>query len=259
MKFKGFTLLETLVSIAVFTALMTIVFNAWITFQRTALKNEGKQDANSQCIKIYRDVNKYLSSSSIRYFECYNSFGSSQDAGKRWFAFLLSRKKDEAAAYPDLFAPMDYEQMTTSPILVYNTLMVYRLIYKNGCCNNFDCCPHKVLGRRAFYAKEPIYVGKTSYKFSSELQENLQYAIASEDIKDYVVVENNIIDLTVNQDDDRVSFYLSTLRIADARREFEFGTVPLTSEASGNQNFQASDKAKNYLENLSWITVPGNT
>lgn len=68
---KGFTILETIISVTIFSVLMAIIFGAWSEFQKISIKNEGKQDTNINFVNIYRNIDKYVTSSTIRLFQCY--------------------------------------------------------------------------------------------------------------------------------------------------------------------------------------------
>ena len=59
MKSKGFTIIETMVSITIFSILMAIVFGAWSEFQKIAFKHEGKNDTNITFVNVYKNIDKY--------------------------------------------------------------------------------------------------------------------------------------------------------------------------------------------------------
>ena len=72
MKSKGFTIIETMVSITIFSILMAIVFGAWSEFQKIAFKHEGKNDTNITFVNVYKNIDKYITSASTQLFQCYN-------------------------------------------------------------------------------------------------------------------------------------------------------------------------------------------
>lgn len=264
MRKRGFTLFETIVALAVFSLVMLIVFEAWHKFQKTSEKNDAKQGANYKTVRVYKDINKYLSCGSVRYFEHYNGadvdFGGESLKSKRWFAFLVSRNLEGIGGYQekiDMSESINYSQKSNGDMsIAYNACMVYFLDYP-GCCKGFNNCPHKTLMRKVFKTKENIYTGKTSYTFIKELRDNLQKQIS--DPAGATVVETEIVDLKTRQEDDRIKFNMTILRIPEAQRVFELGSEQLTSSDPDKEYEIKNEKVKKYVENLSWITVPGNT
>ena len=180
MKGKGFTLLETILSVTIFSVLMAIVFGAWSEFQKLSFKNEGKQDTNITFVNVYKNIDKYVTSSTVRLFQCYcekNSYNSDVFAGayknRRWFAFLLSRdnyKLDGNLTYNpiinvenEILDSTDSKKETPHKYnpqrLIYNTCVVYLLNYEPNHCDGFNYCPHKSLYRYVFKTDYDCYFG----------------------------------------------------------------------------------------------------
>ncbi len=272
---KGFTLFETMVSIAIFSALMAIVFGAWTEFQKTARKHEGKQDTNITFVNVYRSIDKIVSSSSVRLFRSYLddtpeylNFGHTN---LRWFSFLLSRNNQQLDGRP-IYQKRDD---TTSDVLIYNTCVVYLLYTPEDSCEGFQNCPHKSLRRYVFGTTQgnnddEVYFGADENKVLHIYREKIMEgdkAITVRKILDnpndnsfpYSVIENNIVDLKIDKQDDKIRFFLRILRINDAQRYFEIGTKQLTSSSSNIAQDFTSEDARNYIENLSWISIPNNT
>ena len=133
---KGFTILETILSVAIFSALMVIVFHCWMEFQKASIKNEGKQDTNIQFVKIYRNIDKYVSSSNSRLFRYYGNFGTGGNNIK-WFAFMLSRDNHQLDGKVVYRSPgnksykRDDDPDNELPrCMVYNTCVYYLLYQK---------------------------------------------------------------------------------------------------------------------------------
>lgn len=276
---KGFTILETMVSVAIFSVLMIIVFSCWTEFQKVALKNEGKHDTNITFVNVYRNIDKYVSSSSVRLFRHYTDsalLGVSGHENKRWFAFLVSRKNnqlDEKPIYKKI-SVMDKAGNTKylSERMLYNTCVMYLLRYKQGCCGGFQNCPHKSLYRYVFnivgteHIPEGIYFGN-NYRygvyFNSDVIQTKVLTILqnpeSNSIAKPSVIQNDIVDLKIQKNDDKVRFYLKLLRINEANRIFTIGTRQLTN-FNLTEEFNITDpEVKKYIENLSWISIPSNT
>ena len=267
---KGFTILETMVSVAIFSALMIIVFSCWTEFQKVALKNEAKQDTNVQLVNIYRNVDKYVSSASVRLFHHYSEDNNVGNKSRRWFAFLVSRTDFQ------LDGDFLYEVRDGSfKRLIYNTIVVYLLYYKSGCCGSFENCPHKSLFRYVVESGEPICFGdpKTPENpegcdwgtvFEGSVLTKIANVVNNPTSESHSVIENNIVDLQSKKYDDKIRFYLTVLRTSDAERHFKIGSKKLTTEDPEadpeHPSFKITDpELKKYIENLSWISVPSNT
>ena len=178
---KGFTIIEAVFTMAIYSLLMTIVFGVWTEFQKSFLKNEGKQDTNIKFIATYKNIDKYLSSSTMRLFKCFSEItvnnieDTSYDTdyfngtykNRRWFAFLVSRSNNQLdgnLVYKNI--PKVPQGSVASPTpeymterLIYNTCILYLLYYKSGCCGGFEFCPHKCLYRYVFKTDYEIYFG----------------------------------------------------------------------------------------------------
>ena len=289
MRKKGFTILETMISVTIFSVLMIIVFSCWTEFQKVALKNEAKHDTNIQFVNVYRNIDKIVSSSSVRLFQYY--WGDNPAKGafqyRRWFAFLLSRrdnKLDGKLAYDNIYfcktkdcpyyfigkdqpteCPQCHEHNFSkySQRLIYNTCVVYLLYYKQGCCGSFQNCPHKSLYRYVFQIQPTYFANNKIWgdNFLSLLDNQVKNIVAnptSNSISKYSVIENNIVDIKIIKEDDKIRFDLSLLRINDAERHFKIGTKQLTS-LDPTAEFTPDTEVKKYMENISWISVPGNT
>lgn len=263
---KGFTILETILSVTIFSVLMAIVFGAWTEFQKVSLKNESKQDTNVTLVNVYRNIDKIVSSSSVRLFRSYLddrpeylNFGHTD---LRWFAFLLSRHNQQLDGRPLYKIPQKAtgDNATTSDVLVYNTCVLYILYTPNDSCQGFQNCPHKFLRRYVFSTDEVFFGGEENKVLDVYRQQILDgtNTITVKNILDnpndnsfpFSVIENNIVDLQIQKEDNKIRFFLKILRINDAERHFKIGTKNL---------MDPDNETKKYLENLSWITIPNNT
>lgn len=277
---KGFTLLETMVSVTIFSVLMAIVFGAWSEFQKVSLKNEGKQDTNVTFVNVYRNIDKIVSSSSVRLFRCYlddkPDYLNFKHTDLRWFAFLLSRHNQQLDGRPVYKIPKKTtgDDATTSDVLVYNTCVVYLLHTPHDSCGGFENCPHKSLRRYVFSTgtNEVYFGGDDNTVFDIYRQKIIEgtNTITVRNILDhpddtsfpFSVIEQNIVDLQIQKNDDKIRFFLKILRVSDAERHFEIGTRKLTNLAPASNpaiedNF--TDDTGKYIENLSWISIPNNT
>ena len=272
---KGFTILETILSVTIFSVLMAIVFGAWTEFQKVSLKNESKQDTNVTFVNVYRNIDKIVSSSSVRLFRSYlddtPGYLNFEHTNLRWFAFLLSRHNQQLDGKPIYKIPKKLnngveEDATTSEVLVYNTCVVYLLHTPNDNCGGFQNCPHKSLRRYVFSTTQSstydeIYFGGDENlvlkNFRLKVLEGTN-AITVKNILDhpdsttfpFSVIENNIVDLRIEKTDNKIRFFLTVLRMNDAGKHFEIGKKDLITP---------DNETKKYIENLSWISIPNNT
>ena len=269
---KGFTILETMVAVAIFSLLMIIVFSCWTEFQKIALKNEAKQDINVQLVNIYRNIDKSISSASIRLFQLYSDTSKINIGHKdrRWFAFMISRKDGQ------LDGEFLYQAKDASfKRLIYNTIVIYLLYYKEGCCEKFENCPHKSLFRYVISSSKEIYFGSPitpanldgcdwGSVFEDDILPQVANVINSPFSESHSVVENNIVDLQIKKYDDKIRFFLTLLRTSDAERHFTIGSKKLTTKDPENDPENpiftiTNPELRKYMENLSWISVPSNT
>ena len=292
---KGFTLIETIFSLTIFSLLMTIVFGAWIEFQKIAFKHEGKKDTNVNFINVYKNIDKYVTSSSTQLFQCYaqndvfDAATNNKYENLRWFAFLISRENHRLEdkikydyvqnVHESLIAePPGTIVNFPKPFLIYNTCVVYLLYHETNHCSGFNYCPHKSIYR---------YVFPTTYECNLEYQYDINHNPTSNDPNEHLfnaqqkfkieidthvrailedpinneirqpsLIEKNIVDLRIDKNDEQIRFDLTLLRISDAERHFEFGTAhQLTNFTIANSY---DDEVRKYIEPLSWISTPKN-
>ena len=261
MRSKGFTLFETMITITIFSVLMIIVFSCWTEFQKVFIKNEGKQDANVQFVNVYRNIDKVVSSSSVRLFSCCDdttlaSIGMPTHENLRWSSFLISRNNHQLDGEPV------YRQETggSRRLIIYNTCVVFLLHYNSGCCGSFSQCPHKSLYRYIFPIDDSdggvnneIYFSSGypwGVHFKQILTGSVENILSNHNAIPHSVVENNIVNFRVDKQDDKLQYYLDVLRIKDAERHFQIGSKNL---------IDPDDETKKFLEHLSWISIPNNT
>ncbi len=286
---KGFTLFETMVSIGIFSVLMMIVFTCWTEFQKISIKNAGKQDTNVTFVNVYRNVDKIVSSANVRLFKHYSDAADLNIAGferVRWFAFLLSRSNNQldgqvvyrniylcnsetphsmldvpaSGACPTCGATCDADHPLPQRI-IYNTCVVYRIYYP-GCCDGFQNCPHKSLYRYVFSVPNIYFASgsNSGTNFKNILNNDVRAVLINRNARPFSVIANNIVDLKIRKNDDKIRFFLRLLRINDAERHFQIGTKQLTDiNPATEYDIPEDNEAKNFVEDLSWISVPSNT
>ena len=298
MKSKGFTIIETMVSITIFSILMAIVFGAWSEFQKIAFKHEGKNDTNITFVNVYKNVDKYITSASTQLFQCYNKNNVFDDAtnsqyeNMRWFAFLLSRENNrledriQYATIPNVHAsiadrienPPGSVINFSQPVLIYNTCVLYLLRYEPNHCKGFNYCPHKTLYRYVFPTSQECnleypydmnhnptsndpneHLFNAQQKFKIEIDTNVKAIL--EDPINNAVAKPSIIEKNIVD-----------LQINKNDEQIHFDlTLLRISDAERHlelgtehqlTNFNATnsydEKVKKYIESLSWISTPKN-
>ena len=265
----GFTLMETMISMALFGVLMIILFAAVNGFQRNWLKEYAKQDVNASFVRVYRAIDDDLSKSSSTFFHYYNendsynasNKGSPSLMAKRWCMFPIT----DAGVDNDGFPSWKY-------IVVY----YLRIPAKDKCqtakgATTETYCPHKQLVRVLIeIPPKGIMTESGVGHFNNTMQDYVRYcmsaltstvkakdAVGTGNIKDIRVIDSDIVDLTIkDRRDDRVTFDLMLLRIADAQKYIEIGKTQLIGDNVVQPT--ATTKAKKYLEETSWTTMTRN-
>ncbi len=253
---KGFTILETMISVTIFSVLMIIVFNCWTEFQKISLKNASKQDTNVTFVNIYRNIDKIVSSSSVRLFRYYGDNYGLGHEDLRWFAFMLSRENNQLDALP-IYEKINSGEPNEQKVLQYNTCVLYLLHTPDDDCEGFNNCPHKSLRRYVFSTSKINY--KNMGTISNVITNQVGAILNNQNSAPFSVIENNIVDLKLHKESDKVQFFLRIMRINDAERHIKIGTKQLTDKAHPESEYTITNEAKNYVENLSWISVPSNT
>ena len=92
MKYKGFTLFETLISIAIFGIVTMLMFQISIRFFKSLTVSSSKQHANSKFIKAYKYIHKDLSLTDSRYVYTYKIYLN--DIPTRWMFFPIPTDKN---------------------------------------------------------------------------------------------------------------------------------------------------------------------
>ena len=260
---KGFTILETMVSVGILSVLMIIVFTCWTEFQKVSLKSEGKQDTNITFVNVYRNIDKIVSSSSVRLFRYYgDDYLGLGNKNLRWFAFMLSRNGNQLDGLPR-YEQVEVGSNNKPKYLIYNTCVLYLLHTPNDSCEGgFDNCPHKSLRRYVFPTEEINF--KTSgvlARFRDNIiKGQVNNILINPNSATFSVIENNIVDLKLHKESDKVQFFLRIMRINDAERHIKIGSIKLTDRLNPETEYEITDEAtRNYIENLSWISIPSNT
>ncbi|MCQ2736405.1 MAG: type II secretion system GspH family protein [bacterium] len=269
-KRKGFTLLETLVSMALFSAVLVIVFNAFLNMQKAAFKTQGKNDANSQIIHMYNSVDGEISKTNIKLFRCYRSGKSPYLSEKRWFAFPVTGSRTGTEMQKNTICSSYGEEGGIG----YSRVRLFFVNYKPGCCGGFNSCPHKSLcmvelplcksgsmvpGHSCGSCGVP-YDYTTTRKCISAMFDG------GDRISDFMNkgasychnVQNNILDLTIdsplfNSSESQLlylNFTGSFFRTEEAEK-FHF-------RPQGVNLISPSGETLKYIEKISWTSIPAN-
>ena len=280
----GFTLMETLISLALFGVLMLILFTAVNGFQRNWLKEYAKQNVNAQFVRAYRSIDTDVQGTNTTFFHDYKNTENPKEAGRRWFMFPIS--KTETNTSPGA-PPGSISGVTSDGYPIWTHVIVYHLEQapKDHLCPKDnpeqlnDICPHKLLIRHEIKLAMPPRttelgdINCNTYMF--ELAKKIPEIIAAKskstiyvtfpvatlsgnyDVTDRRVIETDIVDLTVDSSHDRrVQFNLKILRTIDAQKYITIGTTPLVEITPEGSTMTAD--AKKYMEETSWITLTNN-
>lgn len=171
----GFTLVETLLSIALFTILMAALFGVFNSFQHDWMMAYKTQNVNKQIIRVYRAMDRDLSMSLTPFVTDFHEHGllypNEMGTDERFCVFPLATNAAGSDGYP-----------------VWNRIIVYRLRGKKQSGSTISGVPFKDLVRYEFKLFDPILTVETGksnanipmYIFNSHLKEALEMKIGSE-------------------------------------------------------------------------------
>ncbi len=142
---KGFTLLETLISIVVFGLLMVLMFHISARFFQLFNASSSKQSMNNQFLKTYTHLQKELSITDSRYVYSYKIY--LKDIKARWMIFPI---------------PTDTNGQMKSEGNKFNWQRVY-FYYLH--CTNPDCPECKT---KNYYVDKESQLKNEAYKFCSD-------------------------------------------------------------------------------------------
>ncbi len=268
----GFTLIEAMISVALFGVLMAILFSAINSFQKGWLKEYSKQKISAQFVRLFRAVDSDLSKSDSKFFHFYNEPGADASlVNRRWFFFPITEEEG-----PDGLAGPAIDGTVK-----YNRLIVYylKIPNKDNCIEEkFTSCPHKQLVRvKIAITGLPVYSdsvienpngNNNTFSYIEEFRNYMPVLTGTPrvndsvglkgSIKDIRVIESDIVDLTVNEvRNGRVRFDLLLLRIMDAQKRFTVGETKIIT-GSNVLKPEATDIAAKYSEETSWVTMTVN-
>lgn len=273
---RGFTLLETLISVAIFSILMIVIFKAFDVMQKATVKSEGKNDANSKFVRLYSEVNRNVGNTNIKFFKCYKYAPCQYSSENKWFAFPVTGSRAELTNTAIAVSPADEGSIG------YSGVIMYFLYYKPGCCESYDNCPHKTLykaflplckkngnlfeHRSCNTCSVPYSFDLTQQAMNMEFDNNgtliskyFDINVMNNDKIHNRIVEKNLVSLDLicpayeagGEQFLYITFTVSFFRTEEAEKEhFRPGR---------NSLITPSDAVKKYIEKLSWTSVPGNT
>ncbi len=276
-KRNGFTLFEAMVSVVIFSTLMLIIVRAFDYMQKAAFKAHGKNDANSQIVRLYNEVNRNMSVTNANLFRSYMTSSSKYLEEKRWFAFPIPGKRRD-----DGLTGFDERTVITSAVsgqgeIGYSTLILYFIHYKQGCCGGYNSCPHKVLyktflplctesGTSFDHNKTGCPACSSPYGITMAGRAIRKLFDNGDKISSYMnvnrpecrVVETDILNLELASPvfiDDKsqdlyFTFTASFFRIEEAKK--------LHFDPNGSDLIHPNEKNKRFIEKISWTSVPEN-
>ncbi len=134
---NGFTLIETILAVALFAVMIVILSGTLKNFQRTWSKDYDAQYFNIKFVKVYRTIDRYLSYTIYDYLYSAYRDTSNTDSPENlaelketaWFLFPVSAPSVSIDGYPQ----WEY-------VLIFSL----RRPEKDN-CSSFKLCPHKQL------------------------------------------------------------------------------------------------------------------
>ena len=281
---RGFTLMETIISMALFAILTTVMFKAVSAFQKTWLKEYSKQSVSKQFVKTYNTINSDFSGSSgalLKHYQQKNILN-----GSRWFMFPVT---EEVSNPPPSFPlPENTIGVSKDGYPLYTMVLLYSLevpphdnCKKDGSPDSPNqFCPHKQLVRRKILiTREDLQKGsgnnlngKVMVPLFNNINEILNlkktgtFSLSGFYFYDIAVIERDITDLTIVpakiDHDFEIGFHLKVLRIADAQKFLaqskggSFGERQLI-DAKGNSSTTKKD-IERYMEETAWTSISQN-
>ena len=233
---SGFSLIEAVITTAIFGIIMIIIFSTSGTFFKAWRKHDEKQDINKEFVKIYSVLNKDIITSNIGYFVSYNynnGVGSEVSKKNKWFCF------------PVPFDENGKLQVDGDGHIIWTEIIIYYLIQPDDDCTQDGddqiYCPHKKLIRTVYSFESPSALNTINTPLDN-LVTNIADVfrmpssnfppIAGLKFMNSKVLSDHILNLEINceQSKGKIDFKLETLRIEDAKKAMEIGTYDFNSE-----------------------------
>lgn len=242
-KLQGMSLIETILSVMIFSILMMIIFGTLKYFTGVWKKEDARQDVNRQFTKVYKVMNKDISVSSLKHVVLFSEVGSLDNPAIKWIAFPSAT--DENGVF----------HFTHDGNGDWIKTIVYLLIRDGSCsCSSYKTCPHKKLLRKELdmvfdsdnYTAGQVYDGIRGF-----LKEDIRQS--SKQILNSKTVEENIYDIHFTKDNTGIETRVDVLRIQEAGQHLAIGEEDL----SAILNSENSDKKK-YMSSLIWFVFIKN-
>ena len=252
---RGFTLVETMLAIALFSVATLILFNCLNDFRKIYTKQDTKSGANSKMIKIYKSIEEEISNTGLAYFDYYKEEGVKKGEN-RWFLFP-SGKNGDALITDDRGFPSKFK------------IVMYYLYKDVKCCDNkgYEYCPHKMLIKHEFVMYS--FVPANYIATVNDIIEDIDVYLKSPDVKPHQypkpksnfaelssskVVVRDIVDMELEYKRDYVFFTLKVLREPEAKKQIPVGKVRLIDY----NNDEFVSPAEPFLEIIGWNTAGKN-
>jgi len=246
---SGFSLLEALVSIAVFAIVMALIFSISNGFFKSWKKHDAKQDVNKEFVKIYSAISKDVNQSNMGYFASYNynnGTGGEHIEDKRWFCFPASIDEGNKL------------QTDGDGRVIWTDIVIYCVIKPNDDCSSDLFCPHKKLVKTVYSFKSPSALNMINTPLDELVRKinttlllpNSQFPNISElSFTSSRTLSENILDLTVNCDKlkGKIEFNLEIVRLEDAKKAIKIGEYDFHTE-----------EGRKFIESIEWQILLGD-
>lgn len=257
---SGFSLVEAVISVAIFGAIMILIFNAADIFFKVWKKQDAKQDSNREFVKIYNAINKDITQSNIGFFVSYNhnnGTGSELLRDKKWFCFPVPSDDGNKL------------NIDGDGKVIWTKVVIYYILKPDDNCNDDTptsiYCPHKKLIRTVYAFESPSALTTVNTPFDNlvkEIGKTLNLPSQNFPSIDGLIfvgskqLSDGILDFNVacNQATGKIEFKVDALRLEDAKKIVKVGTFDFNkagphklTESIGWTNFIETNEEHNFF------------
>ncbi len=231
---SAFTLVEIIVSTAMFFLMLALLFGAYSTFMKYFRISETKNEVHRKFLHISTDFRR----ESLRTVIDTVLFGSY--AGRDWICFKSNLDNDENPHYNDEGYPI------WQKYIIYYTVRPSNDNCSKPVSDTDDICPHK------YMIKKTVGIA-TSIQNESGVAPYLNFtltrdqAISEPNVLSVKPLADCILEMKGNRDHTKVSMNLKIMRVQEATRYLRIGVASLSDE-----------KAKLYTNEFFLSSIPKN-
>lgn len=214
----GFTLLEAIISTAMFFIMITLLFGAYEVFMKCFRASEAKDDVHRKFLRIGADFQREASRTDI------DTVMSGNYAGKSWICFKSNLDGDDNPHYDEDGFPL------WQKFVIYYAIRPADDSCSQSFSNTDDICPHKYIIRKdvgisAVISSDEDIVPYLTFTLTTS-QASLEPCLISAR-----PVADDILEMKGSKDQFAAYMGLKILRIQEASRVFGVGEKPLSDSS----------------------------